>query len=60
MCSLSLYLYIYIHTAYAWALPGPAMTTVRRIIIIIIRNKPLLKILNECTSLTGVGELNPH
>ena len=32
----------------------------RRIIIIIIRIKPLLKIFNECRSLTGVGELNPY
>ena len=24
------------------------------------RIKPLLKILNECRSLTGVGELNPY
>ena len=30
------------------------------IIIIIIIIKPLLKIFNECRSLTGVGELNPH
>ena len=29
-------------------------------IIIIIRIKPLLKIFNECRSLTGVGELNPY
>ena len=29
------------------------------IIIIIIIIKPLLKIFNECRSLTGVGELNP-
>ena len=28
-------------------------------IIIIIRIKPLLKIFNECRSLTGVEELNP-
>jgi len=38
----------------------------RRIIIIIIniniiiRIKPLVKIFNECRSLTGVGELNPY
>ena len=25
-----------------------------------IRIKPLLKIFNECRSLTGVGELNPY
>ena len=30
------------------------------IIIIIITIKPLLKIFNECRSLTGVGELNPY
>ena len=30
----------------------------QRIIIIII--KPILKIFNECRSLTGVGELNPY
>ena len=30
------------------------------IIIIIIIIKPLLKIFNECRSLTGVGELNPY
>jgi len=30
------------------------------IIIIIIRIKPLLKISNECRSVTGVGELNPY
>ena len=32
----------------------------RRRIIIIIRIKPLLKIFNECRSLTVVGELNPY
>ena len=32
-------------------------TTTTTIIIIII--KPLLKVFNECRSLTGVGELNP-
>ena len=30
------------------------------VIIIIIIIKPLLKIFNECRSLTGVGELNPY
>jgi len=30
------------------------------ITIIIIIIKPLLKIFNECRSLTGVGELNPY
>ena len=30
------------------------------IILIIIIIKPLLKIFNECRSLTGVGELNPY
>ena len=30
------------------------------IIIIIIIIKPLLKIFNECKSLTGAGELNPY
>ena len=30
------------------------------IIVIIIIIKPLLKIFNECRSLTGVGELNPY
>ena len=30
------------------------------IMIIIIIIKPLLKIFNECRSLTGVGELNPY
>ena len=30
------------------------------IINIIIIIKPLLKIFNECRSLTGVGELNPY
>jgi len=30
------------------------------IIIIIIIIKPLLKIFNECRSLTVVGELNPY
>jgi hypothetical protein len=32
----------------------------RRRIIIIIRIKLLLKIFNECRSLTGWGELNPY
>ena len=30
------------------------------IITIIISIKPLLKIFNECRSLTGVGDLNPY
>ena len=30
------------------------------IIIIIMMIRPLLKIFNECRSLTGVGELNPY
>ena len=30
------------------------------VIVIIIIIKPLLKIFNECRSLTGVGELNPY
>ena len=32
----------------------------QRIIIIIIIIKPILKIFNECRSLTWVGELNPY
>ena len=34
------------------------ITTTTTIIIII--SKPLLKIFNECRSLTGMGELNPY
>ena len=48
------------------ALPGPAMTTGDAFIIIMIMMmfiiiiKPLLKIFNECRSLTAVGELGPY
>ena len=47
-----IYIYIYIYTAND--------DRRRIIIIIIVRIKPLLKIFNECRSLTGVGEFNPH
>ena len=39
---------------------GTCASLLHIIIIIIIIIKPLLKIFNECRSLTGVGELNPH
>jgi len=60
-------IYIYIHTsAKVWYI-GKCLGFARNrnhnrqriiIIIIIIIVKPLLKIFNECRSLTGVGELN--
>ena len=48
-------IYIYVRQ-----MPGLCPDDRRRIIIIIIRIKPLLKIFNECRSLTGVRELNPY
>ena len=39
---------------------GTCASLLHIIIIIIIIIIPLLKIFNECRSLTGVGELNPY
>ena len=57
----------YIHTYIYMYIYGKCLGFARnrnhdrqRIIIIIIIIKPLLKIFNECRSLTGVGELNPY